>query len=154
MKYLTPELKKYYMDDFNNNVIKCTHEYWGLDDGLLKICIDINKNPNVQTVYSKKYQAKINEQPISYLWILFSKQTDTDKINKFIRECKSKFKYFLFEYEQKPNPIVNTKTGVKNLCLNDPNYLEHGFINILIHSEKLKDHKAFWSIINKHLKNW
>jgi hypothetical protein len=28
MKYLTKEIKKYYLDDFNNNVVKCKDSVW------------------------------------------------------------------------------------------------------------------------------
>jgi hypothetical protein len=154
MKYLTKEIKQYYMDDFNNNVVKCTDEYWGLDEGVLEVCTEINKNDNVQTLYSKKYSGGLGE-PMSYLWVLYSKDADTNKIDKFVKECKSKLDSFIFEYCEAPEPIICDPEGVANLCLADPKYLQHGFINImLMDSFNVKKHNLFWRIIAKHIKNW
>ena len=154
MVYLTKEMKEYYMNDFTNNVVNCSDKYWGLDKGLLEICTEINKNKNVQTVYSKKYSGKHSCNPISYLWILISEDADVDKINKFIRECQSKIEKFEFMHYSAPEPIKNERKDIVNLCVTDPKYLQHGYISVSMCSEKLKDHKFFWETIKRNIKNW
>jgi hypothetical protein len=53
--YLNSRLKKKYMDDFMNRVLPFDGtEAWKLDRGLADILVSINKNSNIQTIYSKK----------------------------------------------------------------------------------------------------
>jgi len=151
--YLTKEIKEYYMNDFTKNVVNCSDKYWGLDKGLLKICTDINKNNNVQTVYSRRYSGGKYRQN-SYLWILISESVLEETIDKFYYDCKTKLKSIGIECYEPPEPIINNREDITNLCLTDPNYLQHGFISITLYSNKLKDHKFFWEKIHEHLINW
>jgi hypothetical protein len=53
--YLTEEKKKEYMHDFDNHVLKYNHiEEWTLENGLGNVLSTINRNSNIQSLYSKK----------------------------------------------------------------------------------------------------
>jgi hypothetical protein len=41
------------MDDFENNVLKITHELWKISDKIREPLLKINENPKIQTLYSK-----------------------------------------------------------------------------------------------------
>ncbi len=153
MVYLTKEIKEYYMNDFTNNVVNCSDEYWGLDEGVLDICTEINKNNNVQTLYSKKYSGGKGSD-ISYLWILYGKDVSVNEINEFVKECESKLDLFLFEYCEAPEPIISDREDIANLCLADPKYLQYGFVNMMMGSFDVEQHNLFWEIIARHIKNW
>jgi hypothetical protein len=152
MVYLTKEIKEYYMNDFTNNVVNCSDEFWGLDEGLLKICTDINKNDNVQTLYSRRCLKDNDENNISFLWIMISEQADVDKINTFIRTLKRQHKFHTFMPTKME--INGLLPDIKIGATQDINYFQHGVIEVRIESKKLKEHNLFWETIARHLKNW
>ena len=151
MVYLTKEIKEYYMNDFTNNVVNCSDEFWGLDEGLLEICTDINKNDNVQTLYSRRCLKDNDENNISFLWIMISEQADVDKINTFIRTLKRQHKFHKFMPTKME--INGQLPDIKIGATQDINYFQHGVIEVRIESKKLKEHNLFLETIARHLKN-
>jgi hypothetical protein len=151
MIYLTKEIKEYYMNDFTNNVVNCSDEFWDLDEGLLEICTDINKNDNVQTLYSRRCLKNNDENEASFLWLMISEQADVDKINTFIRTCKREHKKFQFDYK---HITAELDPDIKMGAMQDINYFQYGVVVVRIDSNKLKEHNLFWETIERHIKNW
>src|SRR5690554_673097 len=75
--FLTPQLKDYYMKDFNN-LLKMKEEFWELDNEFLKEkLIKINSNPNIQTLYSK-YGIQGPDDLESYIEIAFTQNIELE----------------------------------------------------------------------------
>ena len=148
MKYLTPELKAKYMVDFNENVLTCTDEYWGLDNGLKDLLITINSNPNIQTLYSRKCNCNGIDGYDSYLWFLFSKDIDFDRINRFATRCASKHNIFTFEYLDDAGEYIEPSYKIPNMgCVYDKSYLQNGIHIFYMQSKNIKKHNMFWNDI-------
>ena len=79
-KRLTPALKAYYMQDFNDNVLTCTDEFWKIDDRLKNLLIKINKNKNVQTLFSRRRNDANDTNPSSFLWIHIAPSVSNDEL--------------------------------------------------------------------------
>ena len=72
--YLTPETKAYYMAEFKK-AIECTDKDWDLDKGLKEILIAINKNPNVQTILSKRSE-DLERDNSSFIEFVFTRSIE------------------------------------------------------------------------------
>ncbi len=153
-KKLTPELKQYYMQDFNDNVLTCTDNFWKIDDRLKDLLIKINKNKNVQTLYSRRRNDANDTNVGSFLWIHIAPSVSDDKVNKFIRECKANIAMFAINYCEYKHLVQNLDMSVKMNCINDKQYYKNGAIIIEMISPEQVDHDKFWSIIEKHLPNF
>jgi hypothetical protein len=149
--YLTPELKAYYMQDFNDNVLTCTDDFWKLDDNLRELLIKINKSQNVQTLYSRRMNSTEDPNKVSMLYIIYSVKTPIKVFKAFKKEIR-KVPSFRGGYVFKLN--VDMDMSVKMGCMNDKNYFKHGVLMLTMKSEDLKEHELFWNIIEKHLPNF
>lgn len=149
MKNLTPELKAYYMADFEQNVLNCEDDFWQLDNGLKDLLININSSPNIQTLYSRKRNDKNDTNIYSFLWVLISKNVSDAKVNNFIRDAKSK----LYDFNCQPVKRLtqNKEKHIKMNCINDSNYFKNGAIIMQVVTPEQNEHDAFWKIIKKHL---
>jgi len=145
--YLTPELKQYYQNDFNTNVLPCKDEYWGLHPSLIDLCQDINKNEHIQTIFSCK--APKGEE-ISYLYLaadeigvkllenLFDKLTDISD--------------FVIYNVNKPEQYQSKYVGQLEMgCLKDKNYFNINVHCFTLISANKYEQKKFWRTIKKCL---
>jgi hypothetical protein len=149
--YLTPELKKYYMQDFNDNVLTCTDDFWKLDDNLRDLLIKINKSQNVQTLYSRRMNSTQDPNKVSMLYVLYSVKTPIKTFKAFKKEIQ-KVPSFRGGYVHKLN--VEMDMSINMGCMNDKKYFNKGALMLTMMSEDLKEHELFWSIIEKHLPNF
>lgn len=162
IKYLTPELKEYYMNDFNNNVLPCTDEYWGLDKGTRDILININKSNNIQTIYSRKL---CNYEPdtiydvvreCSFICFLITEKIVND-INNIVNLFETKYEFFDFNINA-PRKFISGYDGMpvdvaKMASMYDYKYFNTDVFQFIIESSELKDHEEFWKDISKYLTN-
>ena len=155
MNYLTPELKEYYMKDFNNNVLKCEDEFWDLDEGLEDILIKINKSDKIQTLYSRRFTGdlgKNGDNDVSTLWILLSEEGDNGRFAEFIDECGSNIRLFEFMYCPPEYLVQNMDKTINIGCMQDGDYFNSGAIMIRMCGD-MEDHNLFWSLVEKYLPN-
>jgi hypothetical protein len=153
-KRLTQELKNYYMQDFNDNVLSCTDNFWKIDDRLKNLLIKINKNKNVQTLYSRRRNDANDSNVGSFLWIHIAPNVSDDKLNKFIRECKANISMFAIDFFEHKHLVQNLDMSVKMNCVNDKKYYKNGAIIIEMISPEQFEHDKFWNIVEKHLPNF
>lgn len=146
--HLTPELKAYYMQDFNDNVLTCTDDFWKLDDNLRELLININKSQNVQTLYSRRMNSTQDPNKVSMLYVMYSVKTPIKTFKAFKKEIQ-KVPSFRGGYVNKLH--VDMDMSVKMGCMNNKNYFKHGVLMLTMKSEDLKEHELFWNIIEKHL---
>jgi len=155
--YLTSDLKAFYTDDFTNNVLPCKDSFWGLPPEIVDILKTINKNINVQTLYShKKYFDRLDGDD-SNLTFTFTKDVELKifrEIIPYFIACfglnnDSKFSY-LFRH-----PVIKDKTGVKNVCnlasVIDGNYFNVNNLWFNLSSDKKEIHDKFWADIQTKL---
>jgi hypothetical protein len=150
--YLTTELKAYYMQDFNKNVLNCQDDFWKLDDNLRDLFIKINKNQNVQTLYSRRMNTTTDPNKVSMLWILYSAKTSIKTFKAFKKEITKSVPSFRGGYNYHLHTDFDNK--VKMGCMNDKKYFKHGALMLTMKSQDLNEHKLFWDIIEKHLPNF
>lgn len=147
--YLTADLKRYLMNDFNTNVLKEANSFWKLDDGVKDFLIQINSNNNIQSLYSKKHQGGFGLSDNSYLQFAYSKEIEL----KIFREV---IPYFLilfnkvdeskFTYSFHPPEVSddNTSREIKLGCLNDKNYFNVNSLKFELETYDSKVHDQFW----------
>ncbi|MBL7909644.1 MAG: hypothetical protein JNJ41_01150 [Bacteroidia bacterium] len=152
--YLTTTLKDKYMKDFTENVLH--GQFWPLDEGLPEILTDINKNPKVQTLYSKKCQCVNWGDEDSYFEFCYSQDLELNifqsiipnLIYEFNADTKSRLGY-LFQHP-KLNPNFHADKPKKGIgCIDDVNYFNVNNIKIILHSTDKQTHDDFWTKIQK-----
>lgn len=153
MKYLTPELKAFYLKDFIENVIPCTDDYWALDNGIKEQLININKSQDIQTLYSKKCVNLDIDESTSYIIIAITKDYEP-KLNRFIKAMKPKYKTFECFYsaantDYAPDPW--SPEVDKMSCMSNNKHFGIGHYVIQISSRKLLKHEEFWKDLEKYL---
>lgn len=149
MKNLTPELKAYYMADFEQNVLPCKDEFWKLDNGLADLLIRINNSNNIQTLYSRRRTYANDKNYVSSLWILVSENVKNSTIRKFVDECNQK----LADFQCVPveDIVQNLKPEIPMNCMTDSNYFNNGAVMISVKSPVQHNHEVFWKLLEKHL---
>lgn len=155
--YLTPELKSYYMSDFNSNVLNQTNEFWGLDNGVKDHLIKINSNPHMQTLYSRKRQFKEwIEMFGSYIEFTYTKDVELKIFREIIpfflanynTKDKSKFSYLYIP--PRPNPNKD-ESSLSLGCLNDKNYFNVNHLKFEMDSNDRQTHNKFWKDLETKL---
>lgn len=154
-QYLTKNRKETYMKDFNN-LILLKKDFWEIDNLELKqILIDINKNPEVQTLYSKYSNSSNPNDTLSYLTFTYSKKIE-------LKIFRNLIPFFINYYNLSSSRLVSTcdydfyipqnnknfapnsqKLGIK--CTDDINYFKINHIKINLKSENTKNHINFWN---------
>jgi len=91
-RYLTKKLKEYYIKDFHDNVLTETSISWKLDAPIRDYLIKINKNNNIQTLYSKFYgnDHSLNHDQ-SYLEFAYTKKVEIRLLREFFPRIVSMF---------------------------------------------------------------
>jgi hypothetical protein len=149
--FLTPKLKAYYMQDFNDNVLSCTDDFWKIDDNLRELLININKNQNVQTLYSRRRNSTQDTNEVSFLWVLHSKTANQKTMLALRNELFEKIHSFRGGFK----PVnINLDMGVKMNCMNDKNYFKNGALMLTMSSKDINQHNLFWDILEKHIPNF
>lgn len=152
--YLTSELKSYYINDFNL-VLSLSTDFWGIDNGLKDILININKNSAVQTLYSKKHDFhKPSFEQQSYLKIAYTKEVELELFRFTIPEFLILFntdEYQKFSYFFEPPTLnANYRNGEINFnigCIINEKYFFINTVKFELVSDQESIHNKFW----KHL---
>lgn len=153
-KYLTPKRKEYYLIDFEENVLKYTGNTWGIDNGIRNILIEINKNSNVQTLYSKKCQfIPTNLNFESYLMISYSKNIELNLFRDTIQsfdfyfgdniDCK--FTHLFLGPKTNSNCLIDGHTILGLGCTDNKDYFDINTIRFKIDSMIPNYHDDFWN---------
>jgi len=152
--YLTPELKEYYMKDFNENVLTCQHESWRLDAAVADLLIQINDNSHIQSLYSKccgrpVFTSDGNE---SYLEFAYSKEFEAKIIEdfqgilaKYVSQKYQKCTLELSAPKENSNWRFNdVESPIKMACLTDKNYFMINHFEITFQGSTPDKHLQFW----------
>ncbi len=159
--HLTPQLKAYYMKDFTENVLACDND-WKLDQDLADLLVEINRNSNVQTLYSKRYnQQKRFADDESYIMFAYTEQVEQKLFKRIIPEITSKHCfsegfdetacYYTFTYPVSESE--NLESGIGLGCTNDKDYFNISRIRIYLISHDIEKHKEFWGDVTEMLAN-
>jgi len=145
--YLNPELKKWYLEDFER-LLNLDDDYWNIDSIFLQdILVKINENNNIQTLYSK-----LDEQDESYLFFTYSSDVELKLFRFIIPQLLSVNPGLSYEYLP---PRINLNTGLNNgvelACVTDINYFNVHQIRLGLVSKIPIDHKKFWNLIKNLL---
>ena len=144
--YLTPELKAYYQKDFTENVLPCTDKNWKLHKDLGDLLIQINKNDNIQTIYSKKSDRSAEA---SYLYFSANKVGEKQLIELAIKLTNQvKDSYFMI---MPPNNKGFGDERVVMGCNTNKDFFNVKVFAFQVDSKNLKDHKQFWNILKESL---
>lgn len=153
--YLDPELKAYYMADFNYLLQEEKDLYWQLDAGIKACLIAINQNPGLQTLYSKLFQADKDGfiDPISYLRLAF-----VPDLEKPVQQICIELIHALDGRDAQVN--VSPEDGLENRiykadspmgCKNNPDYFRVKHFYIELRSEQEELHRRFWQMLEEKL---
>lgn len=150
--YLDNRLKEKYMDDFINRVLPFNEsEAWKLDEGVAEILISVNRNPNVQTLYSKKDSfASPGFLHESYLEFCYTPEIELKLFREVIpafnydfnKEFNSLF-YYQFSYPRE-NPNVQEHGRCGLACVDDKDYFRINTIRLSLESPIKLNHENFW----------
>lgn len=164
-KYLTPELKEYYMNDFKDNVITCTNENWKLDDGVLHTLTEINKSADIQCIYSRRCsneEAFRSEENSSYIALVITEPLE-EKMNTIAERLKKKygeqFEMFVNEpIEKYPMAELREQFQEGDSALKMGCCLREDYFNITVFmpmmcSYDLRLHAEFWADLHTALTN-
>jgi hypothetical protein len=145
MKFLTKALKEKYMEDFNTNVLNSTDLYWGIDNGLRNILIEINKNVKVQTLYSKNFN---DVDCASYLMVCIDRGY-LNKINKIAKNLTDNSECFDFMVIEPK--IFDANSTEKMACNYDKDYFNISVFSFFCESDDSNDHRNFWLFLLENL---
>jgi len=160
--YLTPEKKAYYQNEFAK-VLQCKDTDWDLDKGLLSILTEINKNPNIQTILSKRSE-NLTKSNDSYLHFTFTKEVE-EKLKRILWRMKTTFerkgngnglgvKYYAAEhFSDMEVDESEVDQNIKNLdCVtNVKNYIDIDSLFVQLFSFNERVHESFWETLKKEL---
>ena len=155
--YLSSKLKEYYLQAFSE-VKNSDNEFWDLDNGIVDYLNSINKNENIQTLYSKYGNHLGGFNPESYLVFAYSKKVELKLFREIIPNL-------IFNYNTRHESICrysfneprmredkNDKGGILKLkCVNDPQYFNINNIRITLEDGNNKIHDRFWQDLNDAL---
>lgn len=156
--YLTDETKSKYMSDFQKLLNLTNSEFWDIDDELKEILIRINKNPNYQTLYSKKYKSNPDIWNLggeSYLEIT-SKKASWSQLSHTLNDftsCSnlSKSLIELVECDPHENANFNSDSPIDIGCIKDPDYFKIKYFRISLESSDNNFHEIFWECIGRKI---
>lgn len=158
------------MNDFKLLLRFNQSQFWMLDKQLREILSNINSNPKIQSLYSKKYDNKSgNLFKESYLHLGFfnSMRQPLDELiltldNKYRDFTNTKFRKGIISKEKVlrcsiNDPLENTNYIHSNSdsplgCIRNPNYFRIFHIEFELKSSKEHLHEMFWNDLNENLK--
>lgn len=150
--FLTPHLKDYYMNDFNN-LLTIEDGFWALDNGFLKEkLIKINSNSLVQTLYSK-YGNQGPDDSVSYLEFAFCKTVEKKIFRSILPNILCKFNSIgmelsncIYQYSV-PRDNGNYRPGSERrgmACQDGENYFRINTMKISMESYDINAKNKFW----------
>ena len=145
--YLNPELKAYYLEDFDR-LLNLDDAYWTIDSELLQVVLSkINQNKNIQSLYSKH-----DDKDESYLFFTYSNGVELKLFRFIIPQMLSVIPGLTYEYLP---PRINLNTGLNNgvdlACVTDENYFNVHQIRLGLVSADPILHKSFWNLVQNLL---
>jgi len=155
--YLTEESKKYYRNDFMENVISETNQFWKLNETLKTHIIELNKCLKIQPLYSKfpeNDNSKSNYE--SYFKFAYNEEIELFLFRKvlpyFISEYnipfESKFYYLFFEPTHNAN--FKKQSNFKMGCIVNPDYFRINHLHLVYENHNHDKHIEFWDdMMNK-----
>jgi hypothetical protein len=144
--YLTPQLKEYYQKDFTENVLPCTDVNWKLHPKLIDLLVQINKNDNIQTIYSKKSEVKYEP---SYLYVSANKVGEKQLFELGVK-LTEQIKDTCFMV-MSPNDKKYGDSEIVMGCNTNDQYFNVKVFAFQIYTKKLKNHKLFWKFLYDNL---
>lgn len=145
------------MVDFNN-LLDSEKEFWLIDDSLKSHLIDINKNLQIQTLYSKLGLKNVNRDKTSYLEFAFSKNLELKLLREVIPELiynynTENISVCTYDYSlPKKNPNFKEDSEKFGMgCTDDFDYFMINSIKINLNSHNKQTHKDFWIDIKNEL---
>lgn len=155
--FLTKEKKEYYMRDFQKVLTYKGIDFWDLDEGISDILIKINNNPNLQTLYSKKFELNKGSTGFrkSYLQICYLCHLK-DKLLTALKEIQQLLQDEVKIFDE-PSCHENTnKTSESTLglgCFDDKEYFNICSYKIILQSYNINSHNTFWNLLELKLQN-
>lgn len=153
--YLTSDLKKYYLLDFEQ-VLLINDPFWGIPESFLRMVLtDINTSENIQSLYSKIKKQHDYEDDESYLVIAYSRSIEAE-LHKILSQLPSSFPQHTLSIDLMP-PSENLNVGPthhKIGSINNKNYFNLYHFRITFIAEKYKEHQSFWQTIKDLLVNF
>ena len=153
--YLTPELKKYYLLDFEQ-VLLINDPFWGIPETFLRTVLkQINTSENTQTLYSKIKHENDFEDEESYLVIAYAKTIESKLIEK-LSMLTSSFSNQAISIDHLP-PSDNLNIGPTDYqigAIHNKDYFKIHHFRITFLSKKYENHLSFWSTIMDLLVNF
>lgn len=154
-KYLTPELKQYYLTDFENICNLSNEEFWDIDNGLDGLLKEMNSIKDIQTLYSKRASigADFYIELVSYIELAFSMEIEMQ-----LRYILDSFKLIMSDlnieveitcYLPRDNPNFNP-SSIRNIgCIRNPDYFRLNHFRIEHNSLDINNHDIFWIELTK-----
>ncbi|TNE78775.1 MAG: hypothetical protein EP332_13450 [Bacteroidetes bacterium] len=153
--YLSPELKAYYMADFDYLLKEERDLYWQLDAGIQEVLVAINENPGLQSLYSKLFQADKDGfiEPISYLRLAFIPELEKKVQNVYIELIQALD-------GREAQVTISLEDGMENRifkadspmgCKNNPEYFRIKHFYIELRSDQEEWHRQFWDLLDEKL---
>lgn len=156
--FLTPELKSYYLAELNK-AKQIKDKDWDIDKGLIHILDEINLNPNIQTILSKRSE-NLNRDNVSYLHLAHTKES-YHNLNNALENVKSIMMnqgtcggdlFYLASNNYKAKTTYKGKHTLDVLS-NTERYTNINCFIIEMYSFEPKDHNLFWDELLNELKN-
>lgn len=148
--YLTPQLKEYYYQDFLRLLEFTDSEFWDLDEDTIGSLRIINANPNINTLYSKRYSGEFGVSGTSYIQFCFSEQIEV-KLNSVVKELEKEFVDFAEVYfslqEPRENLVYSPDSNHQIGCRTNPNYFNIKHWKLKIETTVENIHGKFWEIV-------
>jgi hypothetical protein len=158
-EYLSKKSKLKYQIAFEELLSYNDSDFWDLDEGLQEILIGINKNENIQTLYSKKCSNfnQFGADHISYLQLAYSKNVEFLLYNALeniqtIMKTRG-LKSTILKEGPADNPNGGPNSEITLACSKDPDYFRINSFTIEIEGGNFSDHVEFFQLLNQKLQS-
>ena len=148
------------MEDFVNNVLPYNKiDFWKLNEGLSDILININSNPLIQALYSKRPSFKNPDNSrLSYLEFCYATEIELALFREVIPSLflevvldLEERLYYLFDWPRN-NPNYSMDSPPFGLaCVDDEKYFFINTIKINLESNYQESHSSFWNNLERLL---
>ena len=150
--YLTKDLKRYYLLDFEQ-VLLLKDPFWGIPEPFLRtVLTEINNSENIQSLYSKIKKEDAIEDEESYLVIAYSDHIENE-LKERLNQLLLLFPNETVNIDLMP-PSENLNKGPINYeigVINNVNYFKLFHFRITFVAEKYREHLLFWQTIKNLL---
>jgi len=162
--YLTPELKEYYSNDFIENVLPITNEFWRIHPKIVNSLISLNNNPKLQPLYSC-YPDKPSQQT-GYFEFTYVEGIEKDILESVLPALDSLFnielrpdyipkseEYFTYEKRMpRENANYNGHESTYQIgCMINPDYFRVNTFKIVLEDGYSRQQDRLWQEITERL---